>query len=539
MASTGDVTYKTGGVAPTPDTFSPDLDHSPLADSHSKSRTITASLADAGDPPAGLNVSTTAGVGPTMYYRVTPDGGNAGSWTSTVMTPESGKTRSECASASCDWSADVEDLERGDSVEYYMTAQDVSTVATGVNSVTTSTESFSVGDPNKMFIVEWRDMQYTNSADRCTYQAVFYDVTNEIEFKYDDSCTNSYDAATVGFMDQTRTKGQTIRHSTSTQYITGTNPHSNNYRISTESGDGAWESFDRGLTGLVNADESAIMGSSSGTPSGYYCASSYYWNTWSSKCADNIAMPDGFNFTYFGTDYNYTDSNDRVHLGRHGNMNFISNGATSVVRSMTTWYGNMPQLPYSSSSYARAGLIAPYWSYYGTYYCYQNSGADCGVFYRTMPFEGKGTDVTSDITQDTTWDLTDSPIRINPSSDYLSISADLTIEAGTVVQIGAGKGISFDGACDQMTINGNSSAHVLFEALDSEWLGMAFTDDCSTGTDDRHVFSYVDFKNTSDAAIAAGSRHGSSPSSTGNVGNFTMDHVTFTNVGSAFFHGSG
>jgi hypothetical protein len=50
-----------------------------------------------------------------------------------------------------------------------------------------------------------------------------------------------------------------------------------------------------------------------------------------------------------------------------------------------------------------------------------------------MPFEGKGTDVTSDITQDTTWDLTDSPIRINPSSDYLSISADLTIEAGTVI----------------------------------------------------------------------------------------------------------
>ena len=539
MASTGDVTYKTGGVAPTPDTFSPDVDHSALADSHSKSRTISATLSDAGDPPSGLNVSTTAGVGPTMYYRVTPDGGTAGSWTSEVMTPQSGKTRAECATAACGWSSDIEDLERGDSVEYYLTAQDVSTVATGVNTVTTSTESFSVGDPNKMFIVEWRDMQYTNSADRCTYQAVFYDVTNEIEFKYDDACTNSYDAGTVGFMDQTRTKGQTIRHSTSTQYITGTNPHANNYRISTDSGDGSWESFDRGLTGLVNADESAIMGSSSGTPTGYYCASSYYWNTWSSKCADNIAMPEGFNFTYFGTDYNHTDSNDRIHLGRHGNMNFISNGATSVVRSMTTWYGNMPQLPYSSSSYARAGLIAPYWSYYGTYYCYQNSGADCGVFYRTMPFEGKGTDVTSDITQDTTWDLTDSPIRINPSSDYLSISADLTIEAGTIVQIGAGKGISFDGACDQMTINGNNSAHVLFEALDSEWLGMAFTDSCSTGTDDRHVFSYVDFKNTSDAAIAAGSRHGSSPSSNGNVGNFTMDHVTFTNVGSAFSHGSG
>ena len=539
MAGSGDVTYKIGGVKPLPDTFAPSVDHSGLADSHSTTRTVSAIIGDAGDPASGLNVSTTAGVGPTMVYRVTPDGGTAGSWTSEVMSPGTGTTRTQCVLAACTWTADIEDLDRGDTVEYYMTSQDVSIVASGVNSVTTSTESFAVGDPNKMFIVEWRDMQYTNSNDRCTYQAVFYDVTNEIEFKYDDSCTNSYDAATVGFMDQTRTKGQTIRHSTSTQYITGTNPHTNNYRISTGSGDGSWEAFDRGMTGLVNAEASAIMGSTAGTPSGYYCASGYYWNTWSAKCADNIAMPDGFNFTYFGTDYNHTDSNDRVHLGRHGNMNFISNGATSVVRSMTTWYGNMPELPYSSSSYARAGLIAPYWSYYGSYYCYQNSGADCGVYYRTMPFEGKGTDVTSDITQDTTWDLADSPIRINPTSDYLSISADLTIEAGTVIQIAADKGISFDGACDEMTINGNSTAHVLFEALDAEWLGMAFTDSCSTGTDDRHVFSYVDFKNTSEAAIAAGSRHGGSPSSNGNVGNFTMDHVTFTNVGSAFTHGSG
>ena len=539
MAGSGDVTYKIGGVKPLPDTFAPTVDHSGLADSHSKSRTVSAIMSDAGDPPSGLNVSTTAGVGPTMVYRVTPDAGTAGSWTSSVMSPGTGTTRAQCVLAACTWSADIEDLDRGDSVEYYITSQDVSTVVAGINSVTTATESFTVGDPNKMFIVEWRDMQYSNSADRCTYQAVFYDVTNEIEFKYDDACSNSYDAGTVGFMDQTRTKGQTIRHSTSTQYITGTNPHTNNYRISTDSGDGSWEAFDRGMTGLVNAEASDIMGSSGGTPTGYYCASGYYWNTWSSKCADNIAMPDGFNFTYFGTDYNHTDSNDRVHLGRHGNMNFISNGATSVVRSMTTWYGNMPQLPYSSSSYARAGLIAPYWSYYGTYYCYQNSGADCGVYYRTMPFEGKGTDVTSDITQDTTWDLADSPVRINPTSDYLSISADLTIEAGTIIQVAAGKGISFDGACDQMTINGNNSAHVLFESLDAEWIGMAFTDSCSTGTDDRHVFSYVDFKNTSDAAIAAGSRHGASPSSSGNVGNFTMDHVTFTDVGSAFAHGSG
>jgi hypothetical protein len=538
QATSGTVTYKFGNVAPTPDTFAPEFEHAALADSHSKTRSISASISDGGDPPAGLNVSTTAGVGPTMYYRVTPDGGTTGTWTSSVMTQESGKTRSECAIEVCVWSADVEDLERGDSVDYYMTAKDISTVS--INSVTTSTETFSVGDPTKMFIVEWRDMAYTSTAGTCTYQAVFYDVTNEIEFKYDDACYNQYDAATVGFMDQTRTKGQTIRHSTSTSFV-GSNPHTANYRISTNSGDGSFESFSRGLTGLVNADASDIMGSSSGSPSGYYCASGYYWNTWSSKCADNIPMPDGFNFTYFGTDYNYTDTNDRINLGRHGNMHFIDNGATSVVRSMTTWYGNMPQLPYSSSSYARAGTIAPYWSYYGTYYCYQNSNMDCGVYYRTMPFEGKGTDVTSDITQDTTWDLTDSPIRINPSSDYLSVSADLTIQPGTIIEVADGKGISFDGSCDQLTINGNETNHVSFTNGSSggEWLGIAFTAACPSGTDDRHVFSYVDFNNTSDAVIAAGSRHGSSPSTNANVGNFTMDHVTFTNVGSAFSHGSG
>ena len=72
-----------------------------------------------------------------------------------------------------------------------------------------------------MFVVEWRDMMYTTQAYTCTYQAVFYDVTNEIEFRYDNACRNYRDAATVGFMDQTKTKGQTIRHSTSTQNLYG------------------------------------------------------------------------------------------------------------------------------------------------------------------------------------------------------------------------------------------------------------------------------------------------------------------------------
>ena len=549
MAGTGDVTYKIGGVAPLPDTFSPDLSHSALADSHSKSRTIAITLVDAGDPPSGLNVSTTAGVGPTMTYRVTPAGSAAGSWTVGIMSPAGGATRTQCVLSECTWTADIENLVVGDSIEYYTTAQDVSTVATGINTVTTATSTFGVGDPTKMFIVEWRDMTYSNLNMLCTYQAVFYDVTNEIEFKYDDACQVQYDAATVGFMDQTKTKGQTIRRTTSTTYLNGINPHTNNYRISTGSGDGSWESFDRGMTSLVNADASDIMGNSNRQPYGIDCSRNGRtgtwgngWAIWASKCADNIPMPEGFNFTYFGTDYNYTDANDRINIGRHGNLHFVNSGSQSLVRTMNS-YWTIPSLPSSGSTYAAPGLIAPYWSYYATYYCMQSTTVDCGVYYRTVPFEGKGTDISSDITQDTIWDLEDSPIRLNPANDYLSISADLTIEPGVVVQIAGGKGISFDGACDQLTINGNDSAHVLFEALDTEWLGIAFTDSCSTGFDDRHVFSYVDFKNTSAAAIAAGSRHGSTdpsdPSSNANVGNFTMDHVTFTDVGSAFQHGSG
>ena len=532
-------TYNIGTVKPTPDTFAPTIDHSGLSDSHSKNRQVSVVLSDAGDPPAGLNVSTTAGVGPTMYYRVTTADGTVGSWTAELLTPAGSATRASCADSACTWTADIEDLEREDEVEYYLYAQDTSNVSTTPNSVTTTTETFGVGDPNTMLIVEWRDMQYSTNTFRCTFQAILYDVTNEIEFHYDDACKNQYHAGTIGFMDQTRTKGQTISHSTSTAYD-GSNRFDNNYRISTDSGDGAWESFDRGMTAMSNGIATDMQGTSSGQPIGYYCGSSYWFRTYGSQCVDNIPMPNGFNFTYFGTDYNYTDSNDRLNIGRHGNMHFVDSGSTANVRSMTTWYGNMPKLPYSSNSAAPAGLIAPWWSYYSTYYCYQNANTDCGVFYRTMPFEGKGTDITSDITTDTVWDINDSPIRINPTADYLTVSADLTIEPGTVIQVGAGKGISFDGTCDQMTINGNNTDHVLFEGLGgAEWKGMAFTGACATNTDDRHTFSYVDFKNTSDAAIAAGSRHGSSPISNANVGNFTMNHVTFTNVGSAFEHGSG
>ena len=524
------VTYDVMKIAPEPDTYAPTITHTSLADSYARSRTVTATIADGGSPPAGLNVSTTAGTGPTLYYSV-----NNGSTMSQIMTPV-GKTTTQCVLATCDWSADITNLNTSDYIEYYITAEDVSTDVTTPNSVQTTASTFEVGDPNKMFIVEWHDMGYTNSY-LCTYQVVFYDVTNEFEFKYDTGCQVYVDYSVTGYQDQTRAKGETLQKGNGWLY--GSNPFTTNYRMHTSSTSNGHESFSPGLTEIKNYD-TALSGSSSGTPYGYYCAYSWYWNTYKSSCNANIDMPDDFDFEYFGTLYEGTDSNDRIRLGRQGYMYFIDNGATSLERGVSTWSSNFPSMPYSGNSASRPGTIAPWWGYYTSYYCYDNTAIDCSVRYRTMPYNGKGTDIDADITTDTTWDIDDSPIRINPSNDYLSVSADLTIQPGVVVQVANGKGISFDGTCDEMKINGNEANPVTFEGqAGADWKGLAFTAACTTGTDDRHEFSHVDFRNTSDAAIAAGSRHGSSPSTNANVGNFTMNDVTFTNVAAAFEHGSG
>ena len=121
-----------------------------------------------------------------------------------------------------------------------------------------------------------------------------------------------------------------------------------------------------------------------------------------------------------------------------------------------------------------------------------------------MPYEGKGTDVTADITTDPVWDISDSPIRINPTNTYLSVSSDLTIMPGVEVIVAPGKGISFDGACTKFTAKGTEAEPINFTGtLGADWLGMAFTDDCATagGTDDRHEFEHVNFNDTSGAVF--------------------------------------
>ena len=552
MASSGGTTYKVGNVAPTPDTSAPTLDHGTMRDSHSKSRTFTYTISDAGDPPSGLNVNQTIGEGPTLYYSI-----NNGSQNSVLLNPV-GKQRSECADASCQWSAEITTFERGDYITYSAFAVDTSTASGGTNSITTSSNSFEVGDPNMMLIIEWRDMGY-NSQYLCDYQVIFYDVTNEIEFKYDSGCNAYYDYATVGYMDHTRTRGDTMRNPGG-GYMAGNNPHTANFRISTDGNDHGYESFSTGIKSVTNAAE-VISGSSNGQPTGYYCAYNYYWNQYKTGCNANIDLPSGFTFDYFQKSFDGDDSNDRLRIGRNGYVYMIDSGSTALERGITTWGTSMPSLPYSSNAAARPGTLAPWWGYYSSYYCYDNSNTDCGVYVRAMPFEGKGTDVDSDLdcsgnNIECIWDVEGSPYRVSPNSDFLSVTGgDLTIEEGTTIQVAQGKGISIDGACDSVTASGSADKRIVFEGQSgAEWKGLSFTDDCTTtgGTDDRHVFSYVDFNNTSTAAISAGSRHGDYNAycadsaggtrpcySNSNVGNFTLSHVTFTNVETAIRHGSG
>jgi hypothetical protein len=169
----------------------------------------------------------------------------------------------------------------------------------------------------------------------CDYQVVFYDVTNEIEFKYDSGCAAYYDYATVGYMDHTRTKGDTMRNP-GAGYMAGNNPHSSNFRISTDGNDHGYEAFSTGIKPVTNAAQ-VISGSSGGTPTGYYCSYSYYWNQYKTGCNANIDLPSGFQFDYFQKSFDGDDSNDRLRIGRNGYLYMIDNGSTSLERGITTW----------------------------------------------------------------------------------------------------------------------------------------------------------------------------------------------------------
>ena len=59
-----------------------------------------------------------------------------------------------------------------------------------VNSVQTTIATFKSALPQNTLVLEWRDIASDiTGLNTCTFQAVLYDVTNEFEFHYDESCS--------------------------------------------------------------------------------------------------------------------------------------------------------------------------------------------------------------------------------------------------------------------------------------------------------------------------------------------------------------
>jgi len=534
-----DITQKVSTVRPQPDIYPPDIEHGAFLDTHSEdARTLTIGLQDAGDPPSGVNISTGSdanGVleGPHMKYRVyDAESSTWGAWTTRSLNPDGGKTRAQCEFMLCDWSTTIPGTDRGNTVEYTVNVKDNED-----NWNNLSASSYLIATPTKVFTIEWHDQNCGFGAQyHCTWQVKMYDVTNEVEYHYDTNSLAYYDYQSIGYQKGGSTAiGATLKER-GTGYIYA-NPFTDNFRFATDGNNHASESFGVGLVELYNYDE-ILTGSSNGLPYGYYCQR--YWTSYRNQCAKVVDLPSGFDFDYFGTTYSGNNS-DKMHINRFGAASF-SQSSTTTPMQMTYyyWYSQWPTMP-TTVNYARNVQLAPWFGYYASYYCYDQGNSECSIRTKTIPFEGAGMDVYADITTPTIWDNEMSPIRIVPSGDYIRVTADLTVEPGVEIQFAPGKGIDIAGACNKFTNTGNATHRNSMTNLgNGNGKGMAFTNGgCTTATtDERHNFEMVDISNL-DVAISAGSRHGNAPHYNGNVGNFTFDDVTFTDVGTAIKHGSG
>ena len=448
------------------------------------------------------------------------------------------------------------------SVTYYITAQDTSVA--GINTVQTTTGTFKSALPTNTLVLEWRNLASDSTGlYTCTFQTVMYDVTNEFEFHYDDSCSADEIQGIIGHrMDATNS--YTIDNKD--EPATSGNPHTNNIRVTWGQDGYSYEYFDLGIEDPLPASSQNLIQASSSTAFRTQKCHAQNWATVANSCVANFDIPDGFAFNYHGasgTTFDGSDgTNDRIHVSLDGMFYFLDNGNTAQNPQFdTAWIQNpaMDDMD-SASTYYEDNMIAPWWSPTANDYCSAAKGCE-GVWFRVIPFDGQGTRVNADITVDTTWFEVDSPIKVVPSSQsgFLSVTADLTIEPGVEVIIAEGKGISFDGGvqadgtCASLIADGTSADRITFDAdrsinANALWNGLAFTDECNGGTDGRHVFDNVDISNTNYAAITAGSRddradpNGPSCGTSSvdcNVGEFDMSEMTFNNVETAFSHGSG
>jgi hypothetical protein len=551
-------------IQPDPDNLAPVFDGGEIGDSHALERTITVSIGDTGVYDAGLDVSPVPGVGPTMVYTVTSADGSTTSNT-LAMTPSG--DRNACADLECTWEADIASLQRGDSVSYSMSARD--TYPLGANVHTTPTYTFDVGNPTNSLVIEWFEYSDDNSAstEDCSMQVVMYDETDEFEYHYDDNCYVYEDVGLIGVRESQSNFVQ-VQNNAPDNYIRD-NPHSQNIRFTlTDSGDYAYEYFDLGIDYLpIASSTNAIPAGTAYHSTDTRCDSAADMAAYGAYCAGNFDLPDDFDFDFYGQNYDGTDPLNRVHVSASGMIYFIGDGSTGINQHQgstgsSCWgtSGVMCDLD-TTSSYFPDNMMAPFWSRENLDICYTAGGRDCnGVWYRVLPFDGQGSTESDDITDDTVWYLVDSPIKVQPSSPdgYLSVTADLEIEPGVEVIIGENMGISFDGGiqadgtCAKFKAVGSGADRITFNAdrsvnPNAQWHGFAFTDDCGgQGEVARHVFDMVDISNTNHAAITAGSRPAdpngpSCGTATQNcdIGEFLMNDVTYSNVDSAFSHGSG
>ena len=131
--------YQIRDVAPDPDLNAPVISGGEIGDSHALDRTVSFTIGDTANCDTGLDTSPVPNAGPTIHYTITAEDGTQTTG-SAPLTPSG--DRNTCSETECDWSYDFS-LVRGDSVSYYVTAQDL--YPPGAN-VQTSTTYFDVGN---------------------------------------------------------------------------------------------------------------------------------------------------------------------------------------------------------------------------------------------------------------------------------------------------------------------------------------------------------------------------------------------------------
>jgi len=552
-------------IAPDPDFTKPIIQHNPMGDSHALDRTVSAVIYDPGYQPSGINVAPNGNGGPELHYvKYTGTAPSPLTWVELPMIPNG--DLGDCEQDACIWSADLPTLSSDrtvpESIMYKIIASDNTAAidpATSQivdNKVETTAATFSVANPTNTLVLEWRDLSSDAAGlNKCSFQTVMYDVTDEFEFHYSETCTTDEIQGLVGH------RASSIDDYTINNLNEPTeagNPHSNNIRVTVgPTGEYSYEYFDLGMTSPLPVSSSQLISASSSNGFRTQKCHANNWASLSTSCVQNFDIPSDFQFDYHGTSFDGTNPDNRIHVSLDGMFYFIDDGDTGLNAQFdSNWIQNpaMDDMD-SSSSYYEDNMIAPWWSPVSNDYCSQSKGCD-GVWYRTVPFDGQGTVERDDITVDTTWFAIDSPIKVTPSSSsgYLSVigDAELNIEPGVEIIVTAGNGISFDSPCASLNALGTIANPITFDTSTEEpntdaelWYGLAFTDEC-TDKDDRHVLSNVKISNTQYAAITAGSRPtGQSGFSCGtatqdcNVGEFVMTNMEYNNVESAFSHGSG